>query len=84
MATGLPSDRLTLAMMDGSLVLFGMQNYPDFVVEELLDKGLIKALDELKKLSGTRRLALASYISLPQSDDVVNAIKSCHLSSGIG
>lgn len=75
MVRRLPEDRSTIAMMDGSLVLFGIQNYPDFVVEELLDKGLVKALDELKNMNNTRRLALASYISLPQSDDVVNVLK---------
>jgi hypothetical protein len=75
MAARLPGDRSTLALMDGSLVLFGIQNYPDFVVEELLDKGLIKALDGLKNTNRVGRLALASYISLPQSDEVVNIIR---------
>jgi hypothetical protein len=75
MAAALPANRSTLALMDGSLVLFGIQNYPDFVVEELLDGGLIKALDELKNLNRSRKLVLASYISLPQSDEVVNIIK---------
>jgi hypothetical protein len=74
-ASSLPPDRFTLALMDGSLVMFGMQNYPEFVVEELVDKGLIKALDELKQMNSTRPLVLASYISLPQSDDVVNALR---------
>ena len=64
-----------LAMMDGSLVMFGMQNYPEFVVEEMVDRGLVRSLDELKKMSGARPLVLASYISLPQSDDVVNAVR---------
>jgi hypothetical protein len=75
MASRVPSNSMTLAMMDGSLVLFGMQNYPDYVVEELVDKGLIQAMDEVKKLSDTRSLALASYISLPQSDDVVSVLR---------
>lgn len=64
-----------LALMDGSLVMYGMQNYPDFVIEALVDKGLIKGLDELKKIGETHPLAVASYISLPQSDDVVNALR---------
>jgi len=75
MAGQIPSNSWTLAMMDGSLVLFGMQNYPDFVAEELVGKGLIQAMDELKKLSDSRSLALSSYISLPQSDDVVSILK---------
>jgi hypothetical protein len=61
--------------MDGSLVMFGMQNYPEFVVEELVDKGLLQALDRLKEISLARPLSVASYISLPQSDDVVNTLR---------
>jgi hypothetical protein len=75
MAAALPENRFALALMDGSLVMFGMQNYPDFVIKELLNRGLINALDEIKELSSTRRLVLASYISLPQSDDVVNVLR---------
>lgn len=74
-ASSLPQEHPLLALMDGSLVMFGMQNYPEFVIEEIVNKGLIKALDELKKLSSTRSLVVASYISLPQSDDVVNALR---------
>ena len=70
----LPGDGATLALLDGSLVMFGMQNYPEFVVQELLDKGLIKALDLLRNLS-SHYMTLASYISLPRSDDVVNALR---------
>ena len=75
LASTLPPDETLLAMMDGSLVLFGMQNFPDFVVEEIVDKGFLSALDTLRKLSLSRRLCLASYISFPRSDDVVNALK---------
>lgn len=75
MAAELPAEQTALALMDGSLVLYGMQNYPDYVVESLLDKGFIPALDELQKLSRSRNLTLASYISLPRSDDVLNALR---------
>ncbi len=71
----LPPPAFTLALMDGSLVMYGMQNYPEFVVEALIDRGLIKGLDELKKISESRHLSVASYISLPQSDDVINALR---------
>jgi hypothetical protein len=74
-AAEVPPEIPTLALLDGSLVMFGMQNYPEFVVRELVDKGLIQALDVLKKLGESRSLAVASYISLPQSDDVVNALR---------
>jgi hypothetical protein len=75
MAGFLPPGHPALALMDGSLVLFGMENYPQFVVDELIEKGFIPALDEMKRLNQTRQLALASYISLPRSIDVVNALK---------
>jgi hypothetical protein len=75
MAAELPPEGPTLALMDGSLVLFGLQNYPGFVTEELLDKGFVPALDELKKLGRRGNLLLASYISYPRSDEVVNALK---------
>ncbi len=75
LASVLPPDETLLAMMDGSLVLFGMQNFPDFVVEEIVDKGFLTALNTLQQLSLSRRLCLASYISFPRSDEVVNALK---------
>jgi hypothetical protein len=75
MASALPADEVVLALMDGSLVMYSLESFPDFVVEKLLDQGFLKSLDELKKLSETRRLTLASYISLPRSSDVVNALK---------
>ncbi len=75
MAAAVPEDRFTLALMDGSLVMFGMQNYPDFVTDELLNKGLLRALNEIKGLTSTRLVTVASYISLPQSDDVVNSLR---------
>jgi hypothetical protein len=75
MAAALPAGEIALALMDGSLVMFSLESFPDFVVETLLDNGFLKSLDELKKLSDTRSLALASYISLPRSADVANALK---------
>jgi len=64
-----------LALMDGSLVLFGMENYPEFVVEEMLDRCFIKALDRIYQITESKELALASYISFPRSTDVVNALR---------
>jgi hypothetical protein len=77
MAAELPPARPALAVIDGSLVLWGLSNkeYQPFVVEELLDKGFIKHLDTMRKLAQERPLALASYISFPRSTDVVNALR---------
>jgi len=77
MAAELPSARPALAVIDGSLVLWGLSNkeYQPFVVEELLDKGFIKHLDDMRRLARERPLALASYISFPRSTDVVNTLR---------
>jgi hypothetical protein len=77
MAAGLPAGSSTLALMDGSLILWGLvsQDYPEFVLDELLNRGFIRYLDEMKRLNGDRRLAIASYISFPRSTDVINALR---------
>ena len=77
MAAELPKDRTALAVIDGSLILWGLSSkeYPDFVVEELLDKGFIKCLDDMLALAQERPLALSSFISFPRSTDVVNVLR---------
>jgi hypothetical protein len=75
LAAGLPEGRDCLALLDGTLILWGLEAYPDFVTDALLDHGLLKCLDAMKKLNGSRRLALASYISFPRSTDVVNVLR---------
>jgi hypothetical protein len=77
MAAELSPARPALAVIDGSLILWGLasKEYPDFVVEELLDKGFIKHLDAMRKLAAERPLTLASYISFPRSTDVLNVLR---------
>ena len=77
MAAELSPSQPALAVIDGSLILWGLSNkeYPDFVVEELLDRGFIKHLNTLRKLAQEHPLALASYISFPRSTDVVNVLR---------
>jgi GNAT superfamily N-acetyltransferase len=77
LAAELPRESPALALLDGSLILWGLagQTYPDFVTEALLDKGFLSCLDEMRKLNKERRLAVASYISFPRSTDVVNALR---------
>ncbi len=65
----------SLALLDGSLILWGLEAYPDFVTEALLTNGLLSCLDEMKKLNKERHLAIASYISFPRSTDVVNVLR---------
>jgi len=77
MATELPSGVSALVLIDGSLILWGLvsKDYPEFILEALLDKGFINCLNEIKKLNEDRRIAIASYISFPRSTDVVNALR---------
>ena len=77
LAAELPPDSLAVALLDGSLILWGLagQVYPEFVIEALLGKGFLSSLEEIRKLNTDRRLALASYISFPRSTDVVNALR---------
>ena len=44
----LPPDLPTLALMDGTLIMFLGRGTPDFVVEELVQRGFVRALDELR------------------------------------
>ena len=77
MAAELPSDRPALALLDGSLILWGLASldYPEFVVSALLDKGFLNSLEQMKGISQDKNLSLASYISFPGSTDVVNALR---------
>ncbi len=75
LAADLPSGSESLAILDGTLILWGLEAYPDFVTDSLLHDGLLKCLDAMKKLNQDRRLALASYISFPRSTDVVNVLR---------
>ncbi|MBI4187172.1 MAG: DNA double-strand break repair nuclease NurA [Chloroflexi bacterium] len=76
LAGGLASDGPALALLDGSLVLWGLEAYPEFVTEALLSKGFLSYLDDIRRLNNSgKRRALASYISFPRSTDVVNVLR---------
>ena len=77
LAHELPVERSTLALVDGSLILWGLagQTFPEFVKEALLEKEFLRVLDGLKGLSRDGKFAVASYISFPRSADVVNALR---------
>jgi len=75
LAAELPSGSSTLALLDGSLILWGLEAYPEFVTEALLDKGYLSYFNDMRKLNNGKRLALASYISFPRSTDVVNTLR---------
>ncbi|MBI4303909.1 MAG: DNA double-strand break repair nuclease NurA [Chloroflexi bacterium] len=75
MAEELPAGSPALALLDGSLILWGLEAYPEFVTDILLHKGYLLHMEEMRKLSSEKRLALASYISYPRSTDVVNTLR---------
>lgn len=69
----------TLALLDGTLMLWGLEPYPDFVTDLLLERGLLVEFDRIRRASAARNtgsgLAFASYISAPRSSDVSNALR---------
>ncbi|MFC1918198.1 DNA double-strand break repair nuclease NurA [Chloroflexota bacterium] len=75
LAMEVPPDFPTLALQDGTLILWGLEAYPDFVTDVLLHKGFLPCLDDMHKLNETRPFAPASYISFPRSTDVVNVLR---------
>jgi GNAT superfamily N-acetyltransferase len=74
MAAELPAELPGLALVDGTLVLWSLEKYPDFVTEALLVNGYLKCLDDLQA-GNHSRLALASYISMPRATEVVRALQ---------
>jgi len=75
LAAGLSPGSSSLALLDGSLILWGLEAYPEFVTEALLVKGFLRYLDDIRGLNNGKKVALASYISFPRSTDVVNALR---------
>jgi GNAT superfamily N-acetyltransferase len=74
---GLPPDLPTLALLDGTLLMLGLvgQGYEEYVRRELIEEGFVRALDDFRQMAGERPLAVASYISLPRSAEVVNSLR---------
>lgn len=69
--------RPTLALLDGSLILWELQQqkYRDFVLKALVRDGLLRHLDDVRSSSEGRLLAFGSYISSPRSAEVVNLLR---------
>ena len=76
LARGLPRERPGLALMDGTLILWGLDTYPDFVREALLERGFLSSLAEIEQLNTSGQpVPVASYISFTNSTEVVNALR---------
>ena len=54
---------------------WGAAGYQSFAQDEIVKGELIPALDRLRKTAHRRTLAVAAYISLPQSAEVVNTLR---------
>ena len=67
LAAELPKGSSTLALLDGSLILWGLEAYPEFVTEALLDKGFIPCLEEIRKLRRLPLPAISASPALPMS-----------------
>ena len=74
-----PPDLPVLALVDGTLVLWGLagHGYRDFVREHIIKEGLLKVLKGFRQLAQKRPVTLAAYVSLPRSTEVANAIRRC-------
>jgi hypothetical protein len=72
-----PPGRATLAMIDGSLVLWGLspKDYESFIRKELLDKDYLSAFDRMQKRSIDSPSALCAYTSFPRNSEFVNALR---------
>ena len=72
----LGSNLPAVALLDGSLILWALAGraYPDYVRDEMLKNGFLPALERIREVSRKTSLALASYISLPRSREVVNTL----------
>ena len=77
MAASLPAGSDAVALLDGSLILWGLasKDQPEFVVEALLDRAFLVYLEEMRVANRSRRVPLASYISFPRSTDVLNTLR---------
>jgi hypothetical protein len=75
LAAELPAGSRAVGLIDGSLILWNLEAYPDFVSDILLEKGFLTYLEQIRQLNEAREIPVASYISYPRSSDVVNALK---------
>jgi hypothetical protein len=75
LASELPVGSTALGLMDGSLILWNLEAYPEFVSDIMLEKGFLTHLEQIQKLNKDREIPIASYISYPRSTDMVNALR---------
>ncbi|MFA5628719.1 MAG: DNA double-strand break repair nuclease NurA [Dehalococcoidales bacterium] len=66
-----------LLLADGTLIRWNLmsKDIPEFAVNEFLENGFLKCLEDIRKISADKEIALASYISYPRSADVLGTIR---------
>jgi hypothetical protein len=75
LCSALPAGSTALGLIDGSLIMWSLEAYPDFVSDLMLEKGFLTYLEQIRKLNDNREIPIASYISYPRSSDAVNALR---------
>ncbi len=75
LSSNLPAESTALGLIDGSLIMWNLESYPDFVSDVMLEKGFLTYMEQIRKLNNDREIPIASYISYPRSNDVVNALR---------
>lgn len=66
-----------LGLLDGTLVLWQLagKDTPGFIRDMFITRTLLPLLDNLQRISQQKKMAIASYISLPRSREVVNILR---------
>ena len=66
-----------VGLIDGTLLLLDLlrPGIPDFVIDTVLVEGFIRALDDIKLAAQEKKIVVASYISLPGSDEIIDGIR---------
>jgi hypothetical protein len=75
LSSQIPAGSQAVALVDGSLIMWSLEAYPDFVSRLFLENGFLTYLEQIRKLNADREIPIASYISFPRSRDVANALK---------
>ena len=70
-----PDDVPVVGLLDGSFVMFGISAHPAFVRQSILTDDYLASMESIRVIAQNREVAIASYISLPGSMDVMNGIR---------
>ena len=77
LSSQIPEGEKALALVDGSLIMWSLANkeFPDFVITQMLQEGVLDCMERIKELNLKAEISLASYISYPRSNDVINTLR---------